>query len=70
MRWELWEPKIIPEDEASNDFFFSEDEVQLRRFALEDNMHCTWTCEAGDSETANQLLCDHKGWARYTPIPE
>ncbi len=21
MRWELWEPKVIPEDEASNDFF-------------------------------------------------
>jgi hypothetical protein len=70
MRWELWEPRLVPENDPSNDYFFSADEVQLRRFAAEDDMHCTWTVQADDYETAMQLLYDHRGWGRYTLVTE
>jgi hypothetical protein len=32
MKYELWQPKDLDSDEPTNDFFFPEDNAQLRRF--------------------------------------
>ena len=68
MKWELWEPPDPPPDEPSNDYFFSEHEVQMRSFAQEDGMTCTWTVEADTYEAAMQKLYDFRGWGTYRPI--
>ena len=70
MKYELWQPTDLDSDEPTNDFFFPEDNAQLRRFAEEDGMRCTWTVEADEYNTAMQLYHDHMGWGRYKPMEE
>lgn len=69
MRYELWEPDPQPEG-PSSDSFFAENNDKARRLALEEGLVCTWTVEAGDYNTAMQLLYDQKGWGNYNPMEE
>jgi hypothetical protein len=70
MKYELWQPKELTLDEPTSDFFFPESSAQMRRFAEEDGMVCTWTVEADEYNVAMQLYYDHMGWGRYKPMED